>query len=182
MLFSTSNTMSDLWKAWNEQASVCQHLHSSAPTDLGDVCLPNVLAQLPWAMGRNLSPQAGRAITAMLDLIPCLCAGKAIWRFGGQRGIQNASFQVRSAVVFALGAGLGFAMGTARSSRFRNEAQPCSCLTEIKALLQICMKLVTIRCSSASRSAAENTSHQEVIWGNLGKRVTNSFACDTMCS
>lgn len=97
----------------------------------------------------------------MLDLNPCLCAEKAIWRFGAERGIQNASFQVRSAVVFALGAGLAFAMQTARSSRFRNEAQPCSRLTEIKALLQICMKLVTIRCSPASRSAAENTPHQE---------------------
>lgn len=82
----------------------------------------------------------------------------------------------------ALGAGLSFAMGTGRSSTFRSEAQPCSWLTEIRALLQICMKLVTIKCSSASRSSAENISHQEVIWGNLGKRATNSFACNTMCS
>lgn len=113
---------------------------------------------------------------------PCLCVGKAIWSFGRERGVQNTSFQVRSAVVFALGAGLDFAMGTGRSSRFRSEAQPCSWLTEIRALLQICMKLVTIRCSSTSISAAENTSHQEVIWGNLGKRASNSFACNTMCS
>lgn len=161
--------------------SVCQHLHSSAPTDLG-MCLPDVLAWLPWATGRNLSPQAGRAITAMLDLIPCLCAGKAIWGFGVERGIQNTSFQVRSAVVFALGAGLGFAMGTGRSSRFTSGAQPCSWLTEIRALLQFSVKLVTIRWYSASRSAAENTSHQEAIWGNLGKRATNSFACNTTCS
>lgn len=173
--------MSDLWKAWNEQGSVCQHLHSSAPTDLG-MCLPDVLAWLPQGTGRNLSAQAGRAITAMLDLIPCLCAGKAIWRFHMEQGIQNSSFQVRSAAVFALGAVLGFAMGTSRSTSFRSEAQPCSWLTEIRVLLQICIKLVTIRCSSASRSAAENTSHQEVIWGNLGKTATNSFAWNTMNS
>lgn len=151
------------------------------PTGLG-MCLPDVLAWLPQATGRNLSPQAGRAITAMLDLLPCLCAGKAIWRFGRERGIQNTSLQVRSAVVFALGAGLGFAMGTGRSSRFRSEAQPCLWLTEIRALLQICIKLVTIRCSFVSRSAAENTSHQEAIWGNLGERATNGFTCNTMLS
>lgn len=29
--------MSDLWKEWNEQASVCQHLHSSAPRIWGCV-------------------------------------------------------------------------------------------------------------------------------------------------
>lgn len=151
------------------------------PTDLG-MCFPDVLAQLPWARGRNWSPQAGRALTAMLDLIPCLCAGRAICRFGREREIQNTSFQVRSAVGFALGAGLGFAMGTGRSSRFRSEAQPCLWLKEIRALLQICMKLVTIRCSFASRSAAENTSHQEAIWGSLGGKATNGFACNTVCS
>lgn len=164
----------------NRQVSA--NTSAALPHGSGDVCLPDVLAWPLWAMGKNLSPQAGRAITAMLDLIPCLCAGKAIWRFGRERGIQNSLFQVRSAAVFALGAGLGFAMGTGRSSGFRSEAQPCWWLTEIRAPLRICMKLVTIRCSSASRSAAENTSHQEAIWGNLGEKATNGFACNTVHS
>lgn len=131
--------------------------------------------------GQEFVTTGWQSYRSNLDLIPASVLGRQSGVLV-ERGVQKASFQVRSAVVFALGAGLDFAMGTGRSSRFRSEAQPCSWLTEIRALLQICMKLVTIRCSSTSRSAAENTYHQEVIWGNLGKRASNSFASNTMCS
>jgi len=54
-------------------------------------------------MGKNFSTQAGRAITVRLDLILYLCAGKGIWRFAGERGLQNASFQASSAGCVCVG-------------------------------------------------------------------------------
>lgn len=168
--------MSDLWKTWNEQVSVCQHLHSSVPTDLG-MCLPDVLSHGQEFVTRGWQSYHSNSGSHPLPL--CWEGNLGVWC--RERDPEHlVSGEICSCV--CLGSWAWFAMGTGRSRGFRSEAQPCSWLAEIKDLLQICVKSVTIRCSSTSRSAAENTSHQEVIWGNLGKRATNRFACNTMCS
>lgn len=98
------------------------------------------------------------------------------------RGIQTALFQKSSAGCVGVGSCAWFYHGN--SQKKQQVQERCMGLLvaecEHRALLQICVKLISTRCSPASRSAAENKSHQEVILGNVGKGAVNSFPCSRM--